>query len=445
MMDAQPLWHAQAPGSRRVVAFGSSVALSFDPRQVESLLAGVRPQRKTEVHRLLLPGIHPSDYLMFFRGSEMPQPPDVVVILLNLVDFLYANTERDVNPTLRFILPPWSLLAERHRGMSITSELDTILAGSSRLYRYRKPVRSSVQEHALALLRWVRSSTPTAPYGIYPDGYTRQVFAVPAAGGEQAKLEYFVDPEWLRQRGRVGLVFATSGEVLAVREEREAGWKTIAVDMPQSSDGWLEVRADSTWTPRVGGDEDTRLLAVLLRRAPAGSQIDGTQPFRYRRGIAGEMDGFLRMGGQTGADFTRRWKETLESDTRFGERFRVYRDAKLALTAEPFVAGPEYQAVRQLSEHFGSMGSSVIIINTPESPLILEEYRRRPYYQGYLQFFRDLDASSERASFHDWSAVLTAEDFNDWHHPSYIGAIKLGARYAEVIDNALDAGRTAGR
>lgn len=444
MLDAQPLWQLKAADSRRVLALGSSVALSFDTRQVESLLA-VRPQGHFDVHRLLLPGIHPSDYLMFFRGKEMAQPPDAVIVLVNLVDFLYPNTERDVNPTLRFILPPWRLLAQRHEHMSITSELDTILAGSSRLYRYRKLVRSSLHEHARALLRWLRSSPPPAPYGIYPDGYTKQVFALPAAAGGQATIEYFIDPEWLRQRGRVGLRFTAAGKVLATREELEAGWKSVAVDVPPSSDGWIEVAADSAWTPRASGQEDSRLLAVLLRQPPAGAQADGARPFRYRSVVDGEIDGFLRMGGATGDDFARRWKETLEGETRFGERFRLYRDAKLELTGQPFVSGGEYEAVRELVEHFRALGSSVIVINTPESPWILDEYRERPYYQGYLGFLRELAASTDGVRFYDWSDALPPEDFNDWHHPSYIGAIKLGSRYADAVTAALTVDDSAGQ
>lgn len=437
LLDARALAQPAPTGHRRALAFGSSVALSFDARQVRSLLEASRPDERWEARRLLLPGIHPSDYLLFFRALEMPRPPEVVVVLINLVDFLYPNTERDVNPTLRFILPPWELLRQRHEHMSFTSELDLVLSGSSRLYRYRKVVRSSLHGHMRALLRWLRSGPVTAPQGIYPDGYTRQRFVFPAGEGSVVEIEYFIDPEWLRQRGRIELQFSTAGRLVAAREETEAGWKKVTLEVPAVADGWLEVTADSAWTPRAGGGKDARLLGVRLRHPPPASGSDGSPPFHFRDGFEGEMVGFLRMGGTLGEDFARRWDETLNAGTRFGQRFRLYRDAKLKLTEQQFTAGGEYEAVRRLAEHFTARGSSVIIINTPESPWILERYRERPYYRAYLQYFRDLAASMEQVHFHDWSDALPPEDFNDWHHPSYVGAIKLGSRYAQAITAAL--------
>lgn len=439
MIDARPLWQEGKPESMRIVAFGSSVALSFDPHQVESLISVSRPRQEFDVHRLLLPGIHPSDYLLYFDGRAMQRSPDVVVVLLNLVDFLYPSAERDVNPTLRFILPPWKLLWERHDHMSITGQLDAVLSGISRLYRYRKLIRSSLHDHIRAAGRWLRGPAPSGPYGIDPDGYTRQRFAVPVAPGKPATLEYFIDPEWLRQRGRVRLEFFADGRSLAIREEQEGGWKTVTTDAVPQGAALLEVRADSSWTPRViDAGSEPRLRAVRLADPPAVA--GNPAPVGYRLWQEGEINDLLRMGGKTGEDFAAAWRQTLEGNTRFGQRFRLYRDAKLAHTEKPFHAGKEYEAVRRLVELFRDRGARVILINTPESPWILDEYRERPYYQGYLEFFRGLAAGNPDVRFFDWSDVLPPEDFNDWHHPNYIGSIKLGERYADALRQVLPEG-----
>jgi hypothetical protein len=230
-----------------------------------------------------------------------------------------------------------------------------------------------------------------------------------------------------------------AGAVLAARDEREPGWKSVALHVGTTSAPMLEVRADSVWTPRASANgSDPRLLGVRLAEVPAGAGAAAGRSFRYRLGEDGEVNDLLRMGGKTGDEFARAWKETLEGKTRFGHRFRLYREAKLALREQPFRAEGEYAAVARLVETFRDRGAAVVLVNSPESPWILGEYRDSGYYQGYLRFFREL-ASSPGVTFYDWSDALPPEDFNDWHHPSYIGSIKLGERYAGIVQDALSA------
>jgi hypothetical protein len=251
-------------------------------------------------------------------------------------------------------------------------------------------------------------------------------------------LKYFIDPEWIRQRGRVRLEFSTLDGVLATRVEDEPGWKTVTLEIPASSAKLLEVRADSMWSARVSDSAgEPRLRGVRLADPPAVPEGSPRGAADYRLWQEGEIDDFLRMGGKTGDEFAREWEAILNGDTRFSHRFRVYRDAKLELCEEPFRAAAEYEAVATLVDFFRARGAQVIVINSPESPRILEMYRDAPYYQGYLEFFRNLAATSPGVRFYDWSAALPAEDFNDWHHPNFIGSIKLGQRYSQVIEEVL--------
>lgn len=434
MVDGLSAWRQGAADSTRVVALGSSIALSFDPRQVQSLLNAAAPQRNFEVHRLLLPGAHPSDYALYLDSLDMERVPDVVVLLVNLVDFLYPNTERNVNPTLRFILPPWDLLLQRYDRMSIASVLDAAMSGTSRLYRYRKLIRSSVQDHVRAVGRWLRGGPPAKAYGIDADGYTRQRFGVPVTVGGPTVVKYFIDPEWIRQRGRVRLEFSAGGDVVATQVADSSGWKSVTLSVDPEGAKVIDVRADSAWTARAANATgEPQLRGVLLADRPPQPSAAGAKGFRYRLWDEGENDDFLRMGGTTGDEFARTWKATLEAQTRFGQRFRVYRDAKLSLCRQPFSGGGEYEAVKDLVDFFRAKGARVLIVNSPESPWILDEYRETPYYRGYLDFFRGLAAAAPGVEFYDWSAALPAEDFNDWHHPTYIGAIKMGTLYAEAL------------
>lgn len=442
LVDAHPLRETPAPETVRVLAFGSSVSGSFDPGQVDSLLVAADPETDFEVHRLLLPAAHPTDYALYFGNTDLA-PPQVVVILFNLVDFLFSGSDRDANPTLRYILPPLVLREQRHEHMDVAGELDLLVAEASNLYRYRKPLRSALQDNVRAAARWLRSRKARQAYGIHPDGHTGRRFGFPVAAETPFDFRYFVDPEWLLQRGVVRVQVESAGRLLAERLERRSGWQTIQIPA-DATDGMLHVVLDSTWSPRVSGADDVRMLGVRLAPevvAAVGSV--GDAPFFYRPRESADIDTLLRMGGARGDEFLERWNETLGADTRFGHRFRVYRDAKRAVAERAFVADAEYEAVANLTAHFTGQGATVILVNTPESPLMLAEYGASEYYRGYREFFAQVAAEHPGASFADLSEVLPAEDFNDLHHPSFVGAIKLGPVYADVIRAAL--GRLPGQ
>ncbi|HYD50489.1 MAG TPA: hypothetical protein VEB21_19190, partial [Terriglobales bacterium] len=124
-------------------------------------------------------------------------------------------------------------------------------------------------------------------------------------------------------------------------------------------------------------------------------------------------------------------------DSRFAKRFRLYRDAKLAVRDKPFEVTEDYAAIAAMVRHFTEQGTRVVLINTPESPRILSQYQHGPYYTGYRAFFQQLAEQFPGVRFHDFSDTLPAEDFNDWHHLNYIGAIKLGPVYASTVTAAL--------
>jgi hypothetical protein len=442
LVDAHPLRQVPAPETLRVLAFGSSVSGSFDPRQVDSLFAAADPETDFEVHRLLLPAAHPTDYVLYFGNTDLA-PPQVVVILFNLVDFLFSGSDRDANPTLRYILPPLVLREQRREHMDVAGELDLLAAEASDLYRFRKPLRSALQDHVRAAGRWLRSRDTGQAYGIHADGHTERRFGFPVAAGAPFDFRYFVDPEWLLQRGVVRVRVESAGTVLAERVETRSGWQQIAIPAGAAT-GMLDVVLDSTWSPRVTGVEDVRLLGVRLapELVDAAGPV-GAAPFFLRPREPADIDSLLRMGGARGEEFLARWDETLEADTRFGHRFRLYRDAKRAVAERAFVVDAEYEAIGELTAHFTDLGATVILVNTPESPLMLADYGASEYYRAYREYFAQVAADHPGASFVDLSEVLPAEDFNDLHHPNFVGSIKLGPVYTDVIRAAL--GRLPGQ
>ena len=440
LVDAHDLaTHVQAPDALRVLAVGSSIAGSFDPAQVQGLLRRAAPDVPVDVHRLLLPGIKPSDLRLFFATEGAGLRPDVTVLLLNPLDFLNPSFERDLKPQVRYVLPPWETLRERSAFIpTISGKLDLAMASVSNLYRYRKLIRSSLEDHTRLALRWLRGAPAAHGYGWYADGYTRQDFGLPLGAGDALDLEYDVPAAWLGQRGAVTLQFATAQGVLARQTETEPGWKRLHLALPPGHGPLLHVSADSAWSPRAAGlDADTRLLGVRLRTVPGDTRTGGHPPLHYPPLERSRPDQLLRMRGAQGEEFVARWQALLEADTEFGRRFRAYRDAKLAARDQPVAATGEYAELERLVALLAARGSTVVLVNNTESPLMRALYEDSPHYRSYVTFLQELAARTPRAQFDDLRAALPVEDFNDWHHVTYFGQIKMGPLYAERLRSVV--------
>jgi hypothetical protein len=440
LVDAHDLnSHPPAPDALRVLAVGSSIAGSFDPTQVQSLLHHAIPDRQVDVRRLLLPGIKPSDLRLFFATEGAALRPDVVAVLLNPLDFLNPSFERDLKPQVRYVLPPWETLRERSAFIpTLSGKLDLAVASVSNLYRYRKLIRSSLEDHARLGLQWLRGGTPARGYGWYADGYTKQDFGLPLDSGAALDLEYYIAPSWLAQRGAVTLQFATARGVLARQTETEPGWKTIHLALPSGHGPLLHVSADSAWSPRAAGlGTDTRLLGVQLHGVRGDASRTAHAPLHYPPLDRDRLDELLRMHGAQGDEFVARWQALLGADNEFGHRFRAYRDAKVAARDEPVGGGGEYTELERLVELLAARGATVVLVNNPESALMRALYEDSPYYRSYVAFLQQLTARTPRAQFADLRAELPIDDFNDWHHATYVGQIKMGPIYAERLRGVL--------
>lgn len=438
LLDVHRAQQPKPAQTRRVVAFGSSVSASFDPFQVAGLLSAANPGERLDVHRLMLPGVHPAEYRLFWEGEIDRIRPDVAVFMVNLLDFLSSSNEREMNPTLLAALPAWRTLAERGGKLTVTEKLDWALRGLSNLYRYGRIIRSSFQDHLKFTLQRLIGAAPGRPYGVYQDGFTKPRFGVAVTPGTALDFEYFVHPEWIRQRGEVRLSFVSNGRLLKETVESEPGWKRVGLEIPPGG-RLLDVSANGFWNPRAaGGATDVRLLGVQLRQPPAGEGLDGNKPpLRYPPFAPSTVHELLRMGAVTGTEFAAKWNQIMNAESAFARRLRVYRDEKLAVRDRPFVVSKEYVELERALGELARRKTAVVIVNTSDSPWILAEYQDSAYYQGYLQFFSRLSERYPNVQFADMRNALPAEDFNDWHHPSYIGAIKLGPKYAEIVERAL--------
>ena len=443
LYDIQHLEGTKRDDVVRVVGFGSSVSSAFDPFQVQSLLESKNLPEKIEVRRLTKPGSKPSDHQLVWRSERDAIKPDVVVMVFNLVDFLNPSFERDLKPDIRYVLPPWRTLMERWRYVpTIAEKLQLAVASVSNLYRYRRPIQSALEDNVRALGRWATSSrNGTSGYGWHPDGYTDDRFGIPLSVFDCREFEYYIDPAWIAQRGQVRLDFAVDGKPLATRVEITPGWKSLP--LADAKGNILQVAADSTWIPRASGiGDDVRPLGVQLRAVPPSSVNHGRPPFRYALKLPSDPDDFLRMGGARGQEFADKWKATLEEDNDFAHRFRLYRDVKMSLKDRQFQADGEFVAVREMVQEFTAAKIRVIMVNTPESPL-LQGVTDTAWYQDYLEFFRGLQRDNPLVRFVDLHDTLPAEDLNDWHHVNYIGAAKLGPVFAQVLAEEIAKGQGA--
>jgi hypothetical protein len=361
----------------------------------------------------------------------------VAVYIVNVIDFLNATTDAGIKPAVQDALPPWATLLERHDHIErVGDKLGLLAASVSNLYRYRKALRSCIRDHAELGWKWLRSKAPDT-YGFYSDGYTHQRFGFPVGTRRDLELEYYVDPAWIEQRGRVRLRFSLGGSVLSEEVETDPGWHTARFDLNGVKGRVLDVTADSTWSPRAAGiSDDARLLGVRLHELPPSSRDGVAPPLRYPPIDEGYTRPFLRMGPRTGTEYELQWEKQLNANTPFANEFRAYRDERLRARNEHFEVRDEFAALEGLVADLVAGGTSVVLINSPESPMI-GDYQEGPFYQAYLAFLRGLERRYDRVRFYDLRNALPREDFNDWHHPTYIGSIKLGPRYAEILAEGM--------
>lgn len=443
------LHQASRPAARertRVLALGSSIARSFNPYQVRSLIETWRPGTPVEVHRLLMAGIKPSDYRLLLSSELDRLRPDVAVVLFNLLDFLNPGFEREFKPHIRAVLPPAAILRQRFGSLAGGSDrLDVLLADVSRLYRYRKPLRYALRDHARWLAATARERRPEGPYGVYPDGYARKRFGVPLGPGPAFDFEYQVDPEWLRQRGKVELRFAVDGREIGRRSETTPGAKRVPLRVDGARRRILDVWVDGEWTPAAdGSSDDVRLLGPRLHGVPEGADraadplVVGYPPVDPT-----QVRNNLGALGRPGADAEAKWASYLESKAAFARRMRAYRDAKLAVLGSRFEATGEFAELDALVRDLAERNVSVVLVNTPENPMLLKHYADSPYYADYLAHFAAMARRYPRVSFVDLHRALPVGSFLDLHHVNYIGELTLGPRYARALSTALD-GRAPG-
>jgi hypothetical protein len=429
----------KAEGAIRVVAFGSSVVYALDPHQVANLIETAEPTTPLDVSRLLLPGAKPSDYRLIWDADGKAMQADIAVAILNLADFFNPSFEAPLKEQVRYILPPWQTLMERHAFVGgISGQLDLMLATLSHFYRYRRVIRSCIQDHVKLALLGVTQPRGTGGYGLYADGYARQRFGLPLTYVRDHELEYYVDPEWIEQQGRVTVEFSVDGRTVAGRVEAEPGWKRVDIGSLTTS-GVLDVVADSAWTPRAAAsDGDVRLLGVRLRWPPPPSAVNADVPLRpYSPAARWQADGLLRITALRGQEFADRWWQAIAADTPFGREMRGYQREELSIRNRTFERQGEYVEIERLVANLSRRGTAVIVVNNPGSPLILSAYKDTPYYRAHVQFLRELAEKYKGVRFYDLASALPMEDFNDWHHVNYVGVIKLGPRYAEFTRQAI--------
>jgi hypothetical protein len=143
------------------------------------------------------------------------------------------------------------------------------------------------------------------------------------------------------------------------------------------------------------------------------------------------------MQGSRGREYEEKWNAVLTSGSGFGKRFRIYEETKLSIRDRAFDPHGEYAEFERMVRSFAQSGAKVVVVNSPESALLLRRYESSDYYRGYLEFFRGLAAKYDGVRFVDLRDSLPPEDFNDWHHPNYVGVLRLGPTYAQVLGEEL--------
>jgi hypothetical protein len=136
------------------------------------------------------------------------------------------------------------------------------------------------------------------------------------------------------------------------------------------------------------------MLGVKLKEPPSRSELDGgIPPYRYLLEEEGELEPLLRISSKRGAEADRAWT-SISGEDPLQQENASFRDARLALRDEPFVAGGEHLAIQELVRLFrerAAAGSAGQYTGQSAHP---GRYANGPYYRDYLAFFRSLASAS---------------------------------------------------
>ena len=217
---------------------------------------------------------------------------------------------------------------------------------------------------------------------------------MPLGAPSPVGLDYYVDPEWLAQRGAV---------TLTVQRPTPACWSGAPRRRPGGSTSrrrgaaprgeLLRVSADSAWSPRAAGRDDTRLLGVRLRDelpAPAGGD---RLPAHTRRSNARSRTrccGWRARAATRSSPAGRRCSRPIPSSAVASAPIATpsWRAAIGPIDADRRVRRARVAWCTTVTRH----GATVVLVNNPESALLRDQYADGPYYRSYLDFLAGVAA-----------------------------------------------------
>lgn len=442
--------------NKRVFIVGSSIAYySMDKQLVRDELKRISKE-DWDVEYFSYAGKSPL-YLYLFLDELWKLKPNLVVYPINFIDFrmhranvlfpgkplaevpnelLLKDAITEAEAPQAKIIFPWQTVSHFWKDLDWEERSDFLLAALFRFYAFKDIYTENLEN--IYNHRFGRNSRYHAYAGIQiPErvnslGWTGQKFTFPFS----KKLRK--EGMWLEIvpdifNGKPLSIKFSSDSWEETKNFAKPGWTKIQLDARHA--GAIKAELSTTWSAFEGTGflKDYHWDPMGVRLTQTFALDEPIQDAQYVREERTEDLRYLSMDDDRYEEyFYFRLLEDLH--LRPGIRYLVeLADSKKKLASQEFIPILHFPYLKKISEEFAKRQIPLLLINNPENPISLDWYKNSLWYEGYLQYLKNLQNSSVK--FIDLKENLRMQDFSDYHHFTYPGMVKMNHIYCEEIRN----------
>lgn len=398
----------------------------------------------------------PTDFY-YYSNDIIKLRPSTVVYLLNPADFQFdsfqkndgklnfKNGELSYSEEVRIssyvyrypvrLIYPGSFILENYNYLNKKEILYLLPRASLKVNTYRafflEPFEAFM-EHHLKSGRSYHNYTGVIPEeGIYRKGWTKEEFTINCEINN-GKLNESI----FSQVPALHLYVYKGNELISEKFYQKIGWHKLDLLINSGDTNVkLKFKVDRSVSSRIVDEKlygKEYFYGIRLSQNFCKKEIE--HDIAYKRNPALEDDAFLNMSDEEyKKDFDERLFKDLDKRPEL-KRMQMVHNIKMELSkSKQFRKWSEFEFLEKAIEKFHKSGINLIIINNPEVSIELNNYINSPWYNGYLNYFKELELS-QKIKFYNLNNYLKDDRyFSDFHHLTYHGAEVMSSEYADII------------
>lgn len=438
--------------SNKTFIVGSSVAMySALPEQIEAKLKQNSIDSKVDFYAHV--AMSPMDFY-YYADDIVQKKPKTILYLLNPVDFQFdsiqekdgrvffsegANIQEYVTyrSPVKMFYPErylWDHLEQLSKKDIFSLTTKIILYANRYRSFFDEPFSKFIERHYRAKRSYHIYTGVVPDTGIGRHGWTTQEFNI------QCKIKdgKFNESLFIPKENST-LTIQSNDQILFQKHFAKSTWTTINLDLKTNLIS-LHFSIDKTIrskeiNPKERGQDMN--FGIRLNQNFCKDTIEKDLAYLRTDSLEDSIYANLTIEEYKEDYQNRMYKD---KDVR-GELLRLNRaqDIKKKLSNQTFTPWSEFLALKKLAMKLRDNQIRFIVINNPENPIELTQYKDGQWYKGYLEYLSSMDKEG-LIRFYDLKEYLTdVRDFVDPHHLTYKGSVKMTEPYTKIIkENKLD-------